>query len=286
MNAIKDDPVLLYATGIDSVDEILGGGIARGEMCVVGARPSHGKTLFLLQWCYEAAYQKHQCLFISEEMTKEAIASRAIQFASSIPGDQWLDRWDRVFDDAVAFFDLRRPILLTDACRTVENAVQAIGEAAQHHGVRFVCVDYLQKLRGRGGNEYERLSDVSDQLKAAALEHDVALVVAAQLNRESEKRDKFLPKLYDLKGCGGIEQDADVVLFPIWPWKINPEGDADPKAYRMFCGKNRNRGIRGRGFTELSFDAERQQISERPVTQHPNYEPAFERLPYADNELE
>lgn len=253
---------------------MLAGGVAPGEVAIVGARPSHGKTMFGLQWCYAVAAAGHPCLIISEEMTVRLLAQRATQTATTIDERDWSERADDVFEDVTAFFKPRRPIIAAEGCRTAERAAQAITEARTHHGIRFAVVDYIQLLRGNGMGRYEQVSDCSMVLKAAAVENNVALVVLAQLNRECEKRPEFLPKLQDLKDSGQIEQDADVVLFLVWPWKIDAKNH--PSIFRVLGAKNRNRGIRGNGVVELVFDPARQIVTEKepaPITQHRNYQP-------------
>jgi replicative DNA helicase len=239
---------------------MLGGGIAQGEMAVVGARPSHGKTMFGLQWSYHVARTGHPCLVISEEMTAALLAQRATMTATAIHEDDWQLRADEVFEDVSMFFRNRRPILAAENCRTAERAAQAIAEARTHHGIRLAVVDYVQLLRGSGNSRYEQVSDVSMTLKAAAVENNVALVVLGQLNRECEKRPEFQPKLQDLKDSGQIEQDADVVLFLIWPWKYDTKNH--PSKFQVLGAKNRNRGIRGSGAVELVFDAARQMVTD------------------------
>lgn len=234
--------------------------------------------MFGLQWCYNVAKSGHPCLIVSEEMTVTLLAQRATLTATDVPEGEWHTRADDVFDDVAAFFEPRRPILAAENCRTADRAAQAIAEARTHHGIRFAVVDYVQLLRGAGNSRYEQVSDVSMTLKAAAVENNVALVVLAQLNRECEKRPEFLPKLQDLKDSGQIEQDADLVLFLVWPWKCDAKNH--PSKFRVLGAKNRNRGIRGSGVVDLLFDPSRQILTEpaaSPVTARQNYVPGFEQ---------
>jgi replicative DNA helicase len=155
----------------------------------------------------------------------------------------------------------------------VERAVAAIEHAVKYSGVEFVVVDYLQLLKGSGGTKYEQVSSVSTELKHAAVKHNVAIVVLAQLGREIEKRDN-IPRLYDLKDSGQIEQDADQVMFVQWPLKNDPS-HRPINEYRVFCAKNRNRAI-NQTVVELRFTPSRQLLREIPFEAMPNETPAFE----------
>jgi len=265
MAALRDEPPTLYGTGLKSVDRALRGGVAPGELCVIGARPSHGKTMVGLQYCYHvASTQNTKCLIISEEMTAAALAKRAIQHASNLEERHWRDHWDSVFDEVVAFNDSMQSILLVENCRTSARAYQGIAEAVTHHRVRFVVVDYLQLLRGVGNSRYEQITDCSMTLKAAATEHDIAVVVLAQLSRQVEQEKGHVPKLHHLKDSGQLEQDADVVMFLQWPYQIDKKYE-DPNEYRVYLAKNRNRGVHGDGVEYVRFSPSRQVLSEHEL---------------------
>jgi len=104
--------------------------VAPGEVCLIGARPSHGKTMFGLQFCYHvAAVQNTKCLLISEEMNATALAKRAIQYATETEEWNWRSQWEPVFDDVLKFNDSMASILLVENCRTEARAYQAIAEA-------------------------------------------------------------------------------------------------------------------------------------------------------------
>jgi replicative DNA helicase len=263
---------IMYGTGLPTVDEMLAGGIAPGEVAIVAARPSHGKSMFGLQWCLHQAGQGCPCLIISEEMTLALLAERALHFLSAIPDPEWRDRRLDLHDETAAFFKDRRPIIVAENCRTADRACQAIQEGRQHHGIRFAVVDYAQLLRGTGQSRFEQVADVSMSLKSTAVETSVALVVIAQLNRQSEMEKEFLPKLHHLGESGQLERDADVVLFLVWPWKL--DRTKHPSIFRVYGAKNRNRGIRGSGAVELVFDPARQMVTEpeaAPITKRQNY---------------
>lgn len=258
MAELRDGPPEMYSSGLPSIDRALGGGIAPGEMAIIGARPSHGKTMLALQWGY-AVSAKYPVVVISEEMNARALGRRAIQHATTIQEDDWRSEWEDAFDQTIAFFDPKRPILIADGCRTAERAAQAIGEAVVHHGAKLAIVDYAQLLRGKGMSRYEQVSDVSTTIKNAAVEHGIGLLMLAQLNREAVNAE--VPTLHHLKDSGQLEQDSDVVMLLQWPRKDDPTYTPADE-YRVFFAKNRNRGVRGNGVEYLRFHPFRQMLTD------------------------
>ena len=242
--------------GIPEIDRLIGG-VALGEMVVIGARPSQGKSLLGMQWLDCAAGKGIPGLMVSEEMTPKSLAVRALCGITCIPSDQWLTDCGRIEFDIKEHFDQRAPVLIAEKCQNVSAVERAIARAVQSHGVRIVCVDYVQLVDGNGSNKVEQIADVSSRLKAAAMKHGIIMIALAQLNREVEKRDNHKPQLSDFKGSGGIEQDADVALFPYWPFKS--DDSEPPDKYLVYVRKNRNRGI-GDEAVELRINTSRQRV--------------------------
>lgn len=258
MAKMREGPPVLYSTGIGDVDTLLRGGVAPGEVTIVGALTSHGKTMFMLQLAYEMAFQDLKCAFLSEEMTVTALADRSIDYACEWPADQRMSEWDKSFDDVIVFFEMRSSILCCRPCRDPDTAVEAISQAVTHHGVKVVFIDYLQKLRGKGEDEVSRLTYASGVLATAAVEYGVAIVMGAQLNRSATTDNAYQPKVSHLKGASSIEQDASVILLLVWPWQLDKSKPRNE--YHVYCGKNRNRGIGGNGFAQLEFMPHRQKL--------------------------
>lgn len=226
---------------IPAVDEITGGACP-GEMFVIGARPSHGKSLFALQSMDCAAANNWPGLIISEEMAALSLATRMLSTITALPSEQWLGESRRLKFDAREHFKNRANVYIAEKCATATGAERAITSAVRQFGIRIVAVDYAQLLKGSGDSEQERIGDVSQRMKAIAMKHDLVVLLLAQLNRNIELRDNPEPGLADLRGSGSLEQDADVVLFPFWPFKLN-ESYEDKLEYRIYQRKNRSRGI-------------------------------------------
>lgn len=258
---------LLIELGIADLDTALGGGVAPGEMVVLAARSGHGKSAVALQ-CLDTASRNHlPSLMISEEMSSLSLGKRVIQFASETPEEHWKHSAESVRKDLEWHFEKRSAVYVVENCRTADKAAQSIRWYVEHKGVRVVAVDYAQILSSKGVNRYEQVTATSVCLRSIANETGALIIVLCQLSREIEKREKFIPKISDLKDSGQLEQDADTVVFLVWPHRI--DSSRDPHVYQIYIAKNRNRPIMTPSF-ECRFLPSRQMIlheSPRPQRQ-------------------
>jgi replicative DNA helicase len=142
-------------------------------------------------------------------------------------------------------------------------------------GVRCIAIDYAQLLMAKGKSDTERVTAVSQALRAVINETQCAMFVLAQLSREIEKRESFIPKLSDLRQSGQLEQDADVISFLVWPHRIDSK--KPPKDFQIWIAKNRMRGI-GEPMVECQFTPSRLRIAEaiQPLPEYTAYEPRYE----------
>ena len=127
-------------------------------------------------------------------------------------------------------------------------------------------------LDAKGKDRYERISRVSQTLRMLASRLQIIVLVLAQLNREIESRKTFTPMMSDIKETGQLEQDADVIIFGVWPHRI--DSSKDQKDYQFFVCKNRNREIR-KGAFQCDFNPARQMLLE-PI-QNSQFAGDFER---------
>lgn len=243
--------------GIPEIDRAIDG-VELGELVVIGARPSHGKSMMAMQWLDTAAAKGCPGLIVSEEMSALALARRSLLYLSDVPKSQWQAENARVVFDINEHFADRQEIYIAESCGTAENADKVIDEAVQRHGVKVVVVDYAQLLRGEGSNRYEQVTNTSVRLKQCAVRNNIVLLLLCQLSRDIDKRPDRAPKNSDLRDSGQLEQDADVILFLQWPWKDAPTHD-DPTEYRVYVAKNRNREI-GEAIIQLRIRPNRQRL--------------------------
>jgi len=263
----------LIETGIPDLDYSIGGGVALGEMVIVAARPSHGKSAVALQMAHHMSGCGLPVVLISEEMSALALGKRALQFLTATPEEHWKVRLEEVANDIETHFKERAEILIVESCGSVDRACEEIEKVVNEKQAKVAVVDYAQLLTAKGKGRYEQITAVSQQLRMLASRLQIVVVVLAQLNREIENRKKFIPMMSDIKETGQLEQDADVILFGVWPHRI--DSSKSPKEYLFFVAKNRNRAIL-QGAFECEFHPARQMLVKEKVQSLPEYEPAFE----------
>lgn len=267
----------LIKLGIGDIDYAIGGGVEEGEFIVIGARPSHGKSLVALQCIDTVTQNQIPALMISEEMSSVAIGKRVVSYATDIPQEDWKADFAEVVGHTDEHFENREKCYVVESCGTVERAAETIRKVVAEKGVRFVVVDYVQFLQGKGKSRYEQVTNVSKTLKQVTNETKVTMIVLAQLSREIEGRDRFIPRMKDLKESGQLEQDADVILFLCWPHRLDPS--LDPKEYTLFVAKVRNREIM-KPVVNCQIVPSRQMILGEnefaSTSDHPNYESGFD----------
>lgn len=214
--------------GIQDMDRATGG-LFPGEMTIIGARPSVGKTAFGLQLAVTAAESGAKVCFISVEMSPEQMGNRALSREAGIHGTKIrnakLDEseWSLVSDAMVACASM--PISFMHGSSTIENIRQEIQRKVDLHECDLVIVDYLQLIRTKRkfDKEHERLGYISRSFKEISLDLKIPVVVLAQVRRQNNGGKSRCPALDELRGSGDMEQDADNVIF-----LHRPDDDADP----------------------------------------------------------
>ncbi|WP_373650582.1 replicative DNA helicase [Schlesneria sp. DSM 10557] len=243
--------------GIPAIDRAIGG-VAPGELIIIGGRPGQGKSLSALQWVEQATMHGVPAMIVSEEMSAISLAKRTVQRIMPTDVNGWSADLERLKYEAQQHFAGRAPLLVAESCGSVDVAERAIASAVRRHGVKIVAVDYAQLLKGAGSSKYEQVSDVSTRMKRVATKHEIVVLLLAQLSRSIESRQSAVPQLSDLRDSGQLEQDADVILFIQWPAKVDPNY-ADPTEYRIYHAKNRSRGI-SQAVIQMTIDPVRQRL--------------------------
>lgn len=252
------------STGMNTLDEWTGG-LRGGQMLVLAARPSVGKSALGLQIAHHvAATSGDQVIFVSYEMTAAELVMRqlaALTGLSSSELRQGLIPTDRERDLVAAAERLSQlPLLIDDhPPERVLGLRSAVRRQAKRRPVGLVVVDYLQLVgSSRNENRTQEVGDVSRQLKRMSLELDVPVIAISQLNRSVEMRGDPRPNLSDLRDSGSIEQDADLVAFITRPVLTNP--DADPSFAELILAKHRG----GRtGSVRMTFFPEQTRFEDR-----------------------
>jgi replicative DNA helicase len=240
--------------GIDELDERLDGGGRPGEVVVIAARPGMGKTALALTISEHVA-EKHGAAVgvFSMEMPRPQVHTRRVAMHSRVPLHK-LKRPERMseFDwseMARAVDKIRTlPVYVSDQTALTINQLRSKARSLKRRkGLRLLIVDYIGLMEGtdRKANRATQLGEVSRGIKALAKELGVTVLLLAQLNREVEKRPNMRPIMADLRECGDIEQDADVILFVHRPVQVKPDLGPEWKHYaEIIIGKQRD-GVNG-----------------------------------------
>ena len=253
-------------TGFPALDELLGG-LQRSDMIVLAARPSLGKSSLALSIARNAALEQGaQVALFSLEMSKEQLVQRLLSSEAAVDSKrvrlrQYTPAQERrVMDATGRLSGASMYIDDSPALRVVEMRSKA-RRLHYERGIDLIIVDYLQLIRGdsRAENKVQEITEISRSLKALARELNAPLIAVSQLSRAVELRTPHIPQLSDLRESGGIEQDADVVMFIYrdevyytkedWE-KRNPEKPYPEGIANIIVAKHRNGPI---GQRDLRF---------------------------------
>jgi replicative DNA helicase len=244
-------------TGFRALDEIIGG-LGRGSLNVIAARPSMGKTALALSIALNVARRGQAVAIFSLEMPAVQLVTRMLCSEARIDMSrlrqgQLLDReLSRLADAAGRIGEARLLIDDTSSLTLMELRARARRLHSEHR-LGLIVVDYLQLLSGSlsGENRQQEIAAISRGLKGLARELGVAVIALSQLSRAVEARPNKRPMLSDLRESGAIEQDSDLVLFIYRDEYYNPHSEQAGIA-EVIVGKQRNGPT---GTAELQFHA-------------------------------
>lgn len=248
-------------TGFQSIDDLTGGWLP-GEVVVVAARPSMGKTAWTLNTLVAAGKAGVRSVLFSLEMRTGQITDRLVAHLGALDATRvrrgFLAAGD--FGKVTTALETMRslPLHIDDrAGRTAQQIRLACRRLKREHGLGLVVVDYVQLMAGsldrRGANRNEELDNVLTRMQAMADELSVPVVILSQLSRAYEKRTDRTPMLSDLKDSGSIEQVADVVAF------LHRENHRASGPTQFIVAKQRNGAT---GTVRLMFDRDTQTFTD------------------------
>lgn len=209
-------------TGFIDLDYKLSG-LQPSDLILVAARPSMGKTAFVLNIAQYIAFKKEKGVAVfSLEMSKEQLVNRLFSLESQVDaqalrtGNLKDSDWEKLIEGAGIIG--RSNLIIDDTPGiSVSELRSKCRKYKLEHDIQIIIIDYLQLMTGRVGGRAEsrqqEISDISRSLKALARELNVPVVALSQLSRAVESRPDKRPMLSDLRESGAIEQDADVVMF-------------------------------------------------------------------------
>lgn len=234
-------------TGLPDLDDYLEGGIRPGELVIVGARPSMGKTALAMSLGLHMA-RDFSVAMLSMEMPHSEVRDRMTAMLGRVSlsavkrpaRGQGLD-WNRVIDGieqakALNFFVSDQGGLTINQVRSKARNIKRM------HGLNLLVIDYIGLMSGMDAKQPRayQLEEISRGLKTLAKELGIGVLCLAQVNRKVEERADHTPSLSDLRDSGAIEQDADVVLFVHRPIQARPDMGEEWRNYaKVNVAKNR-----------------------------------------------
>ena len=255
--------VLGVDTGFTDLNDQMSG-FQKGDLIILAARPSVGKTAFALTLARNAAVEAGVGMAIfSLEMSKMQLAQRLLSVETKVDlhklrtgrlsDEDWMNLTHNI--DRLA----RAPIYIDDTPGiSVLEARAKARRLQREHGVGMVIIDYLQLMSGhiRTQSREQEISHISRSLKAMAKELDVPVLALSQLSRAVESRTDRRPQLSDLRESGSLEQDADVVMFIYRPEMYelkSADGESLEGIAEIIIGKQRNGPV---GSVNLAWNKE------------------------------
>jgi replicative DNA helicase len=220
-----DKPPTLMPTSFAKINEVIDG-FRPGAVYVVAARPGVGKTMLGMEFAHYAAHN-HGVLFFSMEMSKQELAKRIISSVSNVTateifkGNIEQESWKRI---ANSRSKIAEGLMIDDRPGTSVDRIRAVfHKAVAERPIDMIVIDYLGLMEDvqASKSRYEKVTNISNDVKRLARELNVPIIALHQLNRAVENRSEPRPTLSDLRDSGAIEQDADVVML------LHRDQDAD-----------------------------------------------------------
>jgi replicative DNA helicase len=246
-------------TGFMNIDEAING-FRPGELIILGARPSMGKSALALQMALGAARKGHTCLYASIEMSSQMVSQRILSLMTGIDNKRLANTM--MYDHEKDTLRKARATLMGYPGMVCAKSPLTIGELRSRatrlkkdKALAIVFIDYLQMVDAgsKSDNRTREIGIISRSLKSMAKELNVAVVALSSLSRSVERRDDKRPMMSDLRESGDIESDADVVMFlyrALYYADMTTRADIQTEDAEVIVSKNRNGSVGG---TVLSF---------------------------------
>ncbi len=235
MDKVRGKTMLGVPSGFPSLDKI-SAGWQEGQLIVLGARPSVGKTAFAAALAINAAKNQYPVGIINLEMPSDRVGGRLVSFYSDI--EFWRiyraksKDQDQEGQIHQAISDVANlPIWISDKTNVTVSDIRAKAQKLKNRAdMKLLIIDYLQLMEGEGkvsDNREREVAKMSRGLKLLALDLKIPVIVLVQLNRESDKTGNKKPRMSNIRESGAIEQDADDVLLLHRDWKSGIQTDAN-----------------------------------------------------------
>jgi replicative DNA helicase len=249
-------------SGFKDIDKLTSG-FQSGDLVVLAARPSMGKTALSLEFTMSAIYNNSPVLFFSLEMPAEQIILRLLSMMTGVDHDtlrrgklqnlQAIAHGIETLTSKPLYIDESSSLTITG----IRSRTRLVAKELERQGKKLgvVIIDYLQLIHGTmsSDNRVQEVSEISHGLKSLAKELKIPVIALSQLNRGLESRNNKRPLMSDLRESGAIEQDADLIMFIYRDEYYNP-GSVDKGLAEIIIAKHRNGPI---GTAKLVFTPEK-----------------------------
>jgi replicative DNA helicase len=230
-------------TGVQSLDESTGGGIRLGELWVIGASPSRGKTTLARQIVKHCIGRGVPCYVHSGEMSGESWFDVTACLLADLPA--WKIREPRLMnftDRELLRAGIRKleqmPLHLSDSGNIhLDRLIWNAARAKRKHGIKVFAVDYAQIIIAPGNDERQRLTAIAQRLRLFAKEENVATILLSQSPRPTSQGINTRPTMFSLKESGALEEAAHTVILPYRP--LNTDTGAFTGQDELIIGKQR-----------------------------------------------
>ena len=207
--------VTRVATHIRTLDYFTYGGFNGGNLVILAARPSVGKTTIAMQIAQAASADNNKTLVFSLEMTKKELVQRLLQSTGLVSQYELVTHdinWDN-YEKALGMV-VNSNLIINDDAYNIHDIRHKIITSVKMQGVKMVLIDYLQLMKGANPmlSKNDQVGELTSALKQTAKQCNIPIIVLSQLSRETVRENRS-PQLYDLRDSGCIEQDADIVVM-------------------------------------------------------------------------
>ena len=266
-----------FSTGFPEIDKLLKGGFRRGEVVVVGARPSQGKSSFAMN-VTDSFLEKDRVVYIQTMDDSEVAFLQRLETRMSLVSGSEIERFRASTmgqSFCLAFMEAaeklqNKPLYIDDSPSVTAEYIKAKCKAIKRieGTIDLVVVDYIGQIdtsgtqsgKRRAGSRAEEVAQVSSKLKILAKELDCVVMVIVQFNRSIDSRQDKRPNMSDLKESGGIEADANIIICPSLPYKDDPSRDPSETVFYVLKSKGSQTGsietIRWDGEHYLFYEGE------------------------------
>jgi replicative DNA helicase len=256
-------------TGIKKLDEVTGG-FQNGEVTILAARPSMGKTDVMLHFAKTSGWAGFLPLVFSLEMPEKIITTRLMASTGGFnrakmrdPKRMLSEKQKNIWSDVIGDLGETNMQIFDGAGQTISEMRAKTRKMMNQfsHKKPILFIDYLtliQSSQSYGGNSHSQVTEISKALKTMAKEFDCPVVCLAQLNRSVESRAEKRPMMSDIRESGSVEQDADVILFLYREKYYNKE--TDNHFLEIIISKNRNGPV---GSVDVTYDEKTGKIEDK-----------------------